>query len=135
MEEVVVAAVVSSKEQSDGCSACRCASDGNVLRVNSEFANVLLYPLQSLDLIFQTIVGTAALDDLIRSQETIRSNAVVEVDDNNVVVAGFNQTRAVVVGVRVCVESTALDEEVDGERVVRSGIRRSEDVQEETVLG
>jgi hypothetical protein len=101
-----------------------------VLGVTSKLADIFLYPLQGLDLISETIVGSAALNNLIRSQETIRTNTVVEVDNNNVVVARFNQTGAVVVRVRVCVESTALDEEVDGERVVRGSICRSKDVDE-----
>jgi hypothetical protein len=50
------------------------------------------------------------------------------------VVACLDKTRAVVVRVGVCVESTALDEEVDGERVVRSSIRRSENIDEKTIL-
>jgi hypothetical protein len=101
-----------------------------VLGITSKLADILLNPLQSLDLISQTVVGSAALNDLIRSQEAIRTNTVVEVDNDNIVVTCFNQTGAVVVRVGVCVKSTALDEEVDGERVVRSGICRSKDVDE-----
>jgi hypothetical protein len=106
-----------------------------MLGITSELANVLLDPLQSLDLIFEAIVGASALDNLVGSQESIRTNAVVEVHDNNIVVACFDKTRAVVVGVRVCVESTTLNEEVDRERIVRSGIRGSKDVDKKTVLG
>ena len=106
-----------------------------MLRVTSELLNVLLHPLQCLNLIPKTVVWSTALDDLLGSQETVGTNAVVEVHDDDVVVAGFDQTRAVVVGVRVCVESPALDEEIDGQRVVRSGIGGCEDVQEKTVLG
>jgi hypothetical protein len=128
VEETVVASVVSSKEKSDWCGTCRCSSDGNVLGVTSKLADIFLYPLQSLDLVSETVVGSASLNNLVWSQETIRTNTVVEVDDDNVVVACFDQTGTVVVGVRVGVESTALNEEVDGERVVWSGIRRSKDV-------
>jgi hypothetical protein len=51
VEETVVASIVSSKEESDGCSTCRGSSDGNVLGVTSKLADILLYPLQGLDLI------------------------------------------------------------------------------------
>jgi hypothetical protein len=106
-----------------------------MFRITSELANVLLHPLQSFDLIFETIVGASAFDNLVGCEESIRSNAVVEVYNDNIVVACLNQTGPVVVGVGVCVESTTLDEKVDGERVVRSGIRGSKDVYEKTILG
>jgi len=90
VEEVIVAAVVCSEQQSDGSSASRCTSDGNVLGITSELLNVLLHPLQSLDLISETVVGCTALYNLIGSQEAVRTDAVVEVDNDNVVVAGFD---------------------------------------------
>jgi hypothetical protein len=134
VEEVVIASVVGGEEKSDRCSTCRCSSKSNMLRITSKLADILLNPLQGLDLIFETVVDTAALDNLVCSQESIRTNTVVEVHDDNIVVARFYETRAIVVRIRVCVESTALNEEVDGQRVVRSGIRRSKDIDEKTIL-
>jgi hypothetical protein len=134
VEEIVVTAIVCGKEKSDGCGSCRCTSQSDVLRVTSKLANVLLDPLQSLDLIFETVVCASTLDDLVGSQESIRTDAVVEVYNHDIVVACFDQARAIVVRVGVCVEATALNEKVDRERVVRSSIRRSENIDEKTIL-
>ena len=90
VEEVVVAAIVSSEEQSHRCSACRCPSDGDMLGITAKLANVLLHPLQCLDLVSKTVVGSAALDDLIRSQKAVGTHTVVEVHNDNIVVASFD---------------------------------------------
>ena len=72
-----------------------------MIGITAKLANVLLQPLQSLDLILETIVGATSLDNLLRGKEAIGTNAVVEVYNDNVVVACFDQTGAVVIGIRV----------------------------------
>jgi hypothetical protein len=83
---------------------------------------------------WETVVDTAILGYLGRSQETVRTDSVVEVYDNDVVVAGLDQAAAVVVWVRILVEASALDEKVDGERVAWWCVCRRVNVHEETVL-
>lgn len=106
-----------------------------MIGITTKLANVLLHPLKSLDLILETIVSAASFGDLLRGKETIRADTVVEIHYNDVVVAGLDQAGTVVVGVRVCVESSTLDEEVYRQWMTCCGIRWSVDVHKETILG
>ena len=76
---------------------------------------MLVYPLQKLSLVFQSIVQTQGLvrDDLLASQEPVWSHPVVEVDYHNAFPRGANNFSPVKVGVAIVVETATLDEDVD----------------------
>jgi hypothetical protein len=93
--------------------------------------DVLLHPLQSLDHVLEPVVQRTLVFDLLRGQEAVRTNAVVEGDDHNVVARGLNQATAVVVGIAQRVVAAALDEKVDWQV---GGIGRRKDIQEQAVL-
>jgi len=114
MEQVVVSSPICGQLQINGCRTCRSSSYDYVAWVASELANVALNPLESFSLVFQSIVDGSVFRDFLAGNESIWTNAVVKVDDYNVEITCSDQATTIVVGIRVCVEASTLDEEIDG---------------------
>jgi hypothetical protein len=90
--------------------------------IASKLADVFLDPLECLSLILESIVQAQGLVvcNLLPSKEPVRSDPVVEVDDNYVIVGGIDKVCAIVIRVAIDIEASSLDEDVDGE-VARIG--------------
>lgn len=99
--------------------------------------DVGLYPLQELALILQTVVQTQGLvgHNLFACEESIGSNAVVEVDYYNFVVRGANQMRSVQVCIAVIVEASTLNEDINRQLALGCCMGWGIDVGEQTVFG
>ena len=82
--------------------------------VTAELGDVLLYPLQTFPLVFQSIVDAAALEHFLAGEETVRPDAVVGGDNNNVHLTGNDKSRAIEICIRIRVETATLDEDIDG---------------------
>ena len=83
--------------------------------IAAEVVNVLLNPVQSRTLVFEAIVHTTPSSHFSSGKESVWTNAVIEVDNDNVHVTCLDETRAVVVGIAVSVEAATLDEEEHGQ--------------------
>lgn len=92
---------------------------------------MFLHPFHNLALVEETIVGR----DLISvGQETVGPHAIVENDHDDVVAACINKPRAVIIGIAVIVETTALNEEEDGQPGGSCGVGWCVYIEEEAVL-
>jgi hypothetical protein len=94
--------------------------------------DILLYPLQRLPLVQQSSVQIPSRLDLLTSQETPRTDTIIESDNYDIMVSGFDQTGAVQVCIRESIKAASLNEEIDRmkNRLVRGGI----DVKEKAVF-
>jgi hypothetical protein len=71
----------------------------------------LLNPLKGLSLIQETAIGSYSIPI---SHKPIRSDAVVDLDHNDRVVTSSDQAASIIVGICKTVESSTLDEEING---------------------
>lgn len=90
--------------------------------------------MHHLALIQQTCVQGTVLADLLASQEAQRTDAVVEVDKDNVSTRGMDHFGAVVVVIRVVGVAATLDIEPDGQFGLGRCIGRLEDVDKQTIF-
>ena len=97
--------------ETDTCGAGRVASNDYVIRVTTEFGDVLLNPLESLALIVESKVGR---ESIAIAEKTINANAIMDAHNDHVEIASLDKTGSVDIGVGVRVEATTLDVEVDG---------------------
>src|SRR3569833_495612 len=88
--------------------------------------NVLLDPLQALDLVLETVVQAPVVHNLSALQETERANSVVDLDDHDA--TERSQLAAVEVGIGVGLEAAALDEVQNRQFRLRRSVGRSKDV-------
>lgn len=59
-------------------------------------ADVFLNPVQGLPLIFQAVVQAATLTNFLRCQKSMGTNSIIEVHDDQLHAARFDQRGAVV---------------------------------------
>ena len=108
MEEPVVAATIGCELEIHGRGSCAVTCQYDMARIATKLLDVSLDPLKRLSLVLEPIVDASTGGDFFARQEAVRSNAIVEVDDDNVQVARENQSRTVVIRVTVRVEAAAL---------------------------
>lgn len=65
----------------------------------THLADMFLDPFQSFKLILQTIIETGSLLNFFTRKEAVRSNAIIERDDDDVKVRGLDQARAIKIGI------------------------------------
>ena len=116
----ITAAIGREKERYRGCPST-VATDGHVLGVAAELADVVLNPLKSFQLVFQAVVQAATLLHLSSCEESVGADTIAKGDDHHVHIRSFNQAGTIKIRIRVRVEPTALDEEKNWE--FRSGRR------------
>lgn len=68
-------------------------------RITTDLADMFLNPFQSFKLILQTIIETGSLLDFFTRKEAVRSDAIIERDDDDVKVRGLDQARAIKIGI------------------------------------
>jgi hypothetical protein len=93
-------------------------------------------PLEQLPLIFQSIIETQSvvLKKLFTGKKPIRANSVVEIHNNNTIIGSFDQFGGVVVGVAIRAEAASLNEDVDGQLALSSGIGRCPHVGKQAIF-
>lgn len=89
----------------------RFAAQYDVIWIAAELSDILLNPFQGLSLITQSVVGLECRAAI--SEESVSADAVVDADHHDGLVTGGDETRAVHIGVGVCVEAPALDVKED----------------------
>lgn len=134
MEEAIISSTICCDLQVHRLRPSTVASHRNVAWIAAEERDVLLYPVQSLSLIFEAVVDAAVRKNLLTSKETppallleitslsrnglsevqiLRSNSVVKVHDHNVHPTSLNQSTPIVISITVRVKATTLNEEID----------------------
>jgi hypothetical protein len=81
-------------------------------------ADILLHPLQSFNLIFQTIVETTSALYFVTGKKAVRTHAIIECDNNHIPAGGLYQARSVIVCIGEVSKSSTLNEEVYRQRAV-----------------
>jgi hypothetical protein len=94
--------------------------------------NVLLNPLKDKALIKQASIQISTSFDFFASKETPRTDAVIKIDNNHVVISSFDQASSIEVCVRVFVEASTLNEKIDRARL--GVVDGSIDIEEEAVF-
>jgi hypothetical protein len=105
-----------------------------MVRVAAKAMDVLLNPSEQEALVEQTGIEVTVRSDVLAGQETPETDAVVEVDVDEVLVRRGDEAGAVPVGISVLGVAAALNEDHDGQFHICRGIGGRPDVDEETVL-
>jgi len=96
------------------------------------FADVLLHPLQGKPLVQVSNVDVSIFLDFLTGKETKDTYAVVQGDDNNIMVTCLNKRSTVHLWAGVIVQTTSLNKNIDG--VGLGLVGWCPDVEEEAVL-
>jgi hypothetical protein len=83
-------------------------AEEQIEREKPHLADMFLDPLESLDLIFEAVIQTSAILDLLASQEPVWTNSVVEGNHDDVRARRFDQPGSIVVCIRIRIEATTL---------------------------
>jgi hypothetical protein len=141
----VRAHTIGSEQMSNRCSSSTVTSDDDMVWVASEFLDVSVDPLKSLDLVLEAVVQASAR----YWKEAVRAYSVVEGDYDDVEARRLDKTGSIKVGVAIGVEATAAsvvsteplgiilnDLPLDEEKYWQiRGVAWSIHVKEQTVLG
>ncbi len=73
---------------------------------------MLLDPFEDLDLILETAVYAAVFANLRTAQKAIRTNPIIEGDDDYVHIRGVKQACRIVIGVSIYIVPATLDKDV-----------------------
>jgi hypothetical protein len=95
--------------KTDTCGAGRVASNDHMIRVTTEFSNVLLNPLESLALVVESKVGRKSI---AIAEKSINADTIMDAHNNHVEIASLDKTGSVDIGVCIRVETTPLNVEV-----------------------
>lgn len=93
-----------------------------------------LHPLKHLSLIFQSNIKIAPSPNFSTSQKSVGTNTIIKSDNYNVLLGGYNETQATVVGIRVRIKATALNINKHRQGLSFFGVCRGVDVQKEAIL-
>lgn len=96
-----------------------------------EISDITLHPLQDLSLVQESIIGRNVVPI---GQKAVRTNAVVEGDNNDIVPRGIDEACAVVIGIAVDIEAATLYEDKDRQLRSLGRIRGRVYVKKQTVL-
>ena len=99
-----------------------------------DLRNIFLHPLKGFPLIFEAIVEARSLLDFSASEEAIRPNTIVEINNDNVATRGFDQSTAIVVWIGIGVKATTLNEEVHRKFGVGGGTSWCIDIEKQALL-
>lgn len=73
---------------------------------------MLLDPLKDLDLIFETVVYAAVFVYFRSGQKAIRTDPIIEGDNDDVHIRGVKQARRIVIGISIHIVTATLDKDV-----------------------